>query len=377
MVGLVVAFGASAFGVAALSLLLSPLPAGHEHRLPSGNAIRVLEVDAASLELGRVSLGVASLHHSFVVRNSTSTPVVVTHISTDCTCTKVTPRSMTVPAKGDQRVMIEFDSSRVLGRGISRTERELMVDVEMHYADGQAQKFTLTGVIAVPWIVADNPIVIPTMRYGQEVASSRITVWVDSQTSALQISVNPQDGVVHQIETPSATTPAIFELRPSSIRNLGRFAFDLTVASSSSDGKELPSSAIRVVGRVESDIVWSPEDVTLIGGQNTATVGETITFWSRSGQEIEVIDVASAPDFIDVVLPVADSSHHVVQHTTQTAVVLRNRLLAPSILGASGVVMLRVRAGREGDILHTPIRVTYQSGNSLPHATDELLDARE
>ncbi|MFI3301889.1 MAG: DUF1573 domain-containing protein [Rikenellaceae bacterium] len=72
----------------------------------------IIEADSATHNFGRVTRKGADVEHTFTIRNSGTTPLVITEASTTCTCIKVKYPKRPIPPQGSAEVNVRYEVQR-------------------------------------------------------------------------------------------------------------------------------------------------------------------------------------------------------------------------------------------------------------------------
>lgn len=177
---------------------------------------------------------------------------------------------------------------------------------------------------------------------GEDSISERFTVWKDSATADLEVTVDSTEAVLRTIPDLARPDSVTFELTPNTPRVPGKFSFDIRIRSVAADGGHATQASIPVYGRVKADIAWTPEEVILAEVNTGQPVREDVVFWLRSGGELTVMEIIASPDFI------SGTVEGLEQASAQSGLLklgLANTVKARS----AGAILVRVRdaSGRE------------------------------
>ncbi len=72
----------------------------------------IIEMDSVAHDFGRVSRRGADVEHTFTVRNTGTTPLVITEASTTCTCIKVKYHKRPIPPQGSSTLSVRYEVQR-------------------------------------------------------------------------------------------------------------------------------------------------------------------------------------------------------------------------------------------------------------------------
>ena len=195
----------------------------------------------------------------------------------------------------------------------------------------------LSGEIASPFAAPSAIRIQREIADGEAPVAERFTVWKDSMTKELDVTVDPSEATLVEIPGSSTANAVTFELTPHPARSPGKFAFDIQIRATSSDGRSFGPVPVRVSGRVTADIAWSPEDVTLVQIDSETVPREDVVFWLRTGEPLSVLEVIAAPEFVHATAALAEDAKN------DPTGLLTLTMTKDTATRAAGTVLVRVR----------------------------------
>ena len=302
----------------------------------TASPLAYLRIDPTKLNVGSVWSDQV-LRHSMVVTNATSRPITVKRISADCSCTQVTPGTFALAPGASQDVDATIDLARTHGPSLGRTRMQLDPSFEFIFDDGHSQSVKLSGEIMSPFAAPSAIRIKREIADGEAPVAERFTMWKDSMTKELNVTVDPSEATLVEIPGAATADAVTFELTPHPTRSPGKFSFDIQIRATSSDGRVFGPHPVRVSGRVTADIAWSPENVTLVQIDSEIAPREDVVFWLRSGEPLSTLEVIAVPEFVHATAALAEDSKNdlsgLLTLTMTSGTVTRN----------AGTVLVRVR----------------------------------
>lgn len=295
-----------------------------------------LRVDPNALSVGTVWSD-QILRQSMVVTNATSRPITVKRISADCSCTQVTPGTFELAPGASQDVDATIDLARTHGPALGRTRMRLSPSFEFMFKGGGSQSVKLSGEIASPFAAPSAIRIQREIADGEAPVAERFTVWKDSMTKELDVTVDPSEATLVEIPGAATADAVTFELTPHPARSPGKFAFDIQIRATSSDGRVFGPHPVRVSGRVTADITWSPEDVTLVQIDSGIAPREDVVFWLRSDEPLSTLEVIAVPEFVHATASLAEDSKN------DPSGLLTLTMTKETATRTAGTVLVRVR----------------------------------
>lgn len=352
--------------IAAISFLgLSPLVEFVHQRRPEPSVnLQPLFVDQTAREIGHV-WAAPILRHTFRVANRGTVSLRVTHITTDCSCTSVSPRSLELRPNELCEVTIEIDQSRQKLQMVGPNQGKFTSAVLFTYADGSSQSVELHGTVSIPFAVERLPLEV------EAGGKSQFRAWVHPSVSTFVAESDTNDVTVECVKPATDGSPALFEVRANARTTLGRFSFAIVFHGVASDGTLLPETSVSVRGNNDSDFAWSPERVTLVQSLAADATAEQVSLSTRSGRLIDSVELVSAPDFVEVVI---ETSTLRQVGNAEWLITMCKKKAAPINRGAAGTVLLRVRAAGDEIPFDLPIPVMFQPSVGQADWLEEIDD---
>ena len=270
------------------------------HSTPAQRQPNLLVIEAVDLDFGEV-WAQTEVEHTVVVRNASHAPLRIERIVTDCSCTSVAPVAFDLPPGAAREVTVTIDLNRAKGERESETVLRIEAGLTFFVNDHPPQQFSLRGRFASPFAVQNAMRLATPLAFGEPAPAERLTIWKDPRITSVKVQADPADADVREVAGLATVDSATYEVRPNSLRSLGRFGFDLFVSATDDADIEYGPIQVHVSGRMDSDVAWSPEDPLLIWTDAEHPPVEEITFWTRSGGAFS-IEIGGAPDFVSAEL---------------------------------------------------------------------------
>jgi len=240
--------------------------------------VGVLDADASTLKIGEVWLDDAYTC-DVPIRNLSTKDVVVTRFKTSCSCTKVTPASLVIPAGRAATIQVTLDLSPVTSDEASQEVREfnvMIAPVLEEHLPGQIS-WTMTGRVR-------SPFAIPDRRALQDVVKGR------GQSQVIKVfSFSGLDQVAARAELAKVSVSVLetggefsLTLAPDDSLPLGSFKSRVLVSVTTKDGDTCPDIPISFLFDIVNDVVCTPSSVVAGPQRIGRTYSEKLVLSSRA-----------------------------------------------------------------------------------------------
>lgn len=293
----------------------------------------VLVVDADKLDFGE-TWDNRDFRWVLPIRNTSSQVVEISDFGTSCDCTKVSPRSLSIPAGATVAVEMQFNLLRApdarsrspaASTPLPASPKSLPLANEM--SDVRDVQFAVTAFIGTGTAAAESarPQTVNWQLRGKVRSAIRLShsaiFFGEHSDRYVQISV-PEIEVIEltplmTIETEVSDNSFVVERMERSVEDssifkialtprrqlpLGTFKFELSLVPRQPDGRRLPAVTVPVEGRVVTDVQPVPTAALLLGAHPVGTqIEEVVELASLTEQTFEIERVLTAPGTIATV----------------------------------------------------------------------------
>jgi hypothetical protein len=257
-----------------------------------------LVVDEQRLNFGEVWEDPAFVW-TLPIHNTTNTEIEIAGFETSCTCGKIEPPSLTVPAQATVGVRLTLNLLTPPSES-DPAEKEFKVAIQPRIIKGLGSQvvWTVQGRVKRPFHI-DPPVVDfqDSLVRGQTFAPRFATITYGQDVT--QLSAGCDSSLLIANVTRDATNPRRFRLmlQPKSDAPSGPFSHRVRLKALTSHKEELPG-VVSIIGQVLENISLTP-NIFSFGAECIGTeLHETIVVQSHNGDDfaIQTIDTGGAVD---------------------------------------------------------------------------------
>jgi hypothetical protein len=299
-----------------------------------------LHIPAASLNFGEVWEN-AEFVWVVPIENRSAQEVRITDFSSSCTCSKIEPSKLTIPAGESRKVAMTLDlTGAKTAEDYRKAVRDFAVSIEPRCEPSVGKvNWKIRGRIRVPFVFEQ-----PRLDLGRhsELAQPLPPCKVALTGLVSLAKMTSKTTSPHfQAHIQRTAAPDRFELILTPVKPLpcGFHTFEVQVFPHLADGKELPGKTLPVRVRVESDLQTTPPVVVFGARPLGETAEEVLTLRSLTGQSFEVLGVKALGDGLTV-----ERAH---EGAAGTAYQLRQQVVKTQ--AQHGQVVFCVRTARAGE----------------------------
>jgi hypothetical protein len=226
------------------------------------------------------------------IHNTTDENIEIDGFATSCSCGKVEPSSITVPAHGTVEAHLILDL-RSPHREPDLKAKDFAVHIQPQISKGSGRqpRWVVQGKVMQPFAI-EPPVVDfeESLVRGQPFASCSVLIACGLDVAELTAHCDSSFLTVKVARGAKDRRQFHLEVQPLPNMPGGRFDFLVRITALTPSKQEV-SGAVPVIGGVLEDVVLQPEFVT--GGAEPigAKIQETITLQSRSGKEFAIQEI--------------------------------------------------------------------------------------
>jgi hypothetical protein len=258
-----------------------------------------LLIDDRALDLGELWISDDPYSHSVPLTNASSEVLAVSDVITSCSCTKVEPKSLSIPPGESATLNILIDVLPKTASELQAEKRDVNILISPLVTSPNSKArltYRLHGTVRQAYRLASRVVDFGSeLAWHSQLPTQELVVQCDPSIHALHVvpHVKGVTASVSRLSTSSNTFKIVLVPDVTFTNTLGAISGALEIYGVNARGDRLPSRNCTLVGIVVDDITAIPEGIQLGPMPRGSIAHRTLSLRSRSRSQFQVLSCTS------------------------------------------------------------------------------------